>query len=156
MDSVLNFLADYYLVFIIISGVLLFALIGFIVMSKKKPEDAGTAQETPGVLNAPQTLDTSVIPQPEMTQAVSSPQPDMTAQMQNQTLNLETPAQAPVNQNSIDQQMAMVPEEPVRSDEPTLIINDPSLTPSTAETVQSPQPDVTQTQDNTVNSVNNQ
>ena len=156
MDSVLNFLADYYLIFIIISGVLLFALIGFIVMSKKKPEDAGTAQETPGVPNAPQTQDTSVIPQPEMAQAVSSPQPDMTAQMQNQTLNLETPAQAPVNQNSIEQQMAMVPEEPVRSDEPTLIINDPSLTPSTPETVQSPQSDITSVQDNTVNSVNNQ
>ena len=36
MDSILNFLADNYLIFIIVSGVLLLALIGFIVSGRKK------------------------------------------------------------------------------------------------------------------------
>ena len=36
MDSVMNFLADNYIWFFVAAGVLLFALIGFIIDSKKK------------------------------------------------------------------------------------------------------------------------
>lgn len=39
MDSVMNFLADNYIWFFVASGVLLFALIGFIIDSKKKKKN---------------------------------------------------------------------------------------------------------------------
>ncbi len=136
MDSVLNFLADYYLVFIGISVVLLFALIGFIVMSKKQPGDVAQMPSAEGETPS-NTEDTSVIPQPESAQA------PVEMQMQTETQAQPT-VQQPISQtdqsmpseptlvieNPVpEQDMSMLPpEEPMPSNEPTLIINDPSAT----------------------------
>ena len=55
MESVMNFLAEYYIWFFVAAGVLLFALIGFLIDSKKKKgqEFKGEAIETPSVAPTP-------------------------------------------------------------------------------------------------------
>ena len=55
MESVINFLADYYIWFFVAAGVLCFALIGFIVESKKKDKNTfkGESIETSNIPNEP-------------------------------------------------------------------------------------------------------
>ena len=123
MDSVLNFLADYYFVFLGVSVVLLIALIGFIAGSRKKKPEVQTASETA---------------QPNMTQTEPmGVQMDAFAPVAPETPAPVTPeAVAPVEQpvvNDINAGMPLPPEEPVKSDEPTLIIEDKSATPAPTE-----------------------
>ena len=58
MDKVLNFLADNYLIFMIVAVVLLFALIGFIVDGKKKKQK--NAEVVPSTNVPPQPVPTAV------------------------------------------------------------------------------------------------
>ena len=51
-DNILNFLADNYLIFMIVAVILLFALIGFIVDGKKKKQKGG--EVVPGASVPPQ------------------------------------------------------------------------------------------------------
>ena len=153
MDSILDFLAENYLIFIIVSAVLLVALIGFIVMSKKKPE-ALAETPVPGGNPDGQTADTSVIPQPDQT-VPETPEVPVTP---------ETPVEATA---PVEPVAPVVPEAPVAPaqeitqpapeqltpaeqamNEPTLIINDPSAPVEPA----APQPIV----DNQPNDINNQ
>ena len=124
MDSVLNFLANYHLVFLIISVVLFFALIGFIVIGKKKSKEEGASQvegETPAAPeNATETA--SVFDDP----------------------NVATPS-VPVEPvaPSVSETPSM-PETPVAPNEPTLIIPDPATqaapeTPVVSETPVAPE-----------------
>ncbi|MBR4178727.1 MAG: hypothetical protein IKR57_05230 [Bacilli bacterium] len=146
MDSVLNFLADYYYIFLGVSVVLLIALIGFIAGSRKKKPEVQTASET-AQPNMTQTepmgvqVDTYAPVTPEVTpQAVPEPATlGPTMPIGNEVA--AQPATQPMV-NDINVGMQLPPEEPVRSDEPTLIIEDPSATstPSEPATPVTPEP----------------
>ncbi len=140
MDSVLNFLADYYYIFIIISGLLLFALIGFIVMGKKKAK-----QEREGVDPTQAPVQTEV--NANVGVPSETPAPAVTPEMQPTTVVQNTAPVTPQvtpdptqNLTMQDAQMMMPPEEEVKNDEPTLIINDPSATPTVEPTPVAPSP----------------
>lgn len=56
MESVMNFLADYYYVFFIVAGVLFLALVGFIIESKKKQKNEFKGEEIKEVSNMPEDI----------------------------------------------------------------------------------------------------
>ena len=132
MDGFLNFLADNCMIFLIVSGVLLFALIGFVVMGKKKKAES----ENKVVANAETNNEAQSAPQvaPQMSEPVSTMQnnnvavnptsaaPTAPADM---NANPVTPASNPMGGQTAPVNEPM-PEEPKVSDEPTLIIPDPS------------------------------
>lgn len=146
MDSVLNFLADYYFAFLGVSVVLLIALIGFIAGSRKKTPEVQTASETAQPNMTPTEpmgvqVDAFAPAAPAEPTTVSAP-------MQNAVVSpamnevAATPVQPMVN--DINAGMPLPPEEPVRNDEPTLVIEDPSATPAQTQTVVQ-QPEIMQT-----------
>jgi len=106
MDKLFDFLADNYIIFIIISGVLIFALIGFIVMGKKKEKATDdNKQETP--VNNNQTVGESaqsVIPQPE-----------------------EAPMSVPPVEGTVESPNLQVTEETQTTEAPTLVIDTPEV-----------------------------
>ena len=120
MDKVLDFLADNYFIFIVISGVLLLALIGFIVTGrKKKKAEVQTADPmaqpvAPEMPSAPMDGEMPVAP----TEAVT---PD----------TVVSTDVSSVQDTVAEPQVSMEPTIPSSSDEPTLIIEDKSATPET-------------------------
>ncbi len=128
MDKVLDFLADNYFIFIVISGVLLLALIGFIVTGrKKKKAEVQTADPmaqpvAPEMPSAPMDGEMPVAP----TEAVT---PDMNASVTPDTV-VSTDVSS-VQDTVAEPQVSMEPTIPSSSDEPTLIIEDKSATPET-------------------------
>ena len=121
MDSILNFLADNYTIFIIISVLLLFALIGFVVLGKKKravPKEVNMAPMPEQPVEGP-AVGPTVVPTAPTQAAPTTPAP----------VAPEMPAPATM----AEAQMQMQAQEPVNKiDEPTLVINDPSENPAPA------------------------
>ncbi len=134
MDSILNFLADNYLIFIIVSGVLLLALIGFIVSGRKKKKgEVQTADPVAQPMQAPTPTDVNQMPTPVDT-TVAPVEPVAPVAPANQELTPEqqalmgNQAAAPVEPQPVAAPVEQPAMEPVASDEPTLVINDPSAT----------------------------
>ena len=102
-DNILNFLADNYLIFMIVAVILLFALIGFIVDGKKKKQKGGEVvpgasvppQPAPAMVNpgvAPQA--DTVTPAPAVAPAPAPVEPSLSgleATANDVTLNTSTP-----------------------------------------------------------------
>lgn len=119
MDSILNFLADNYTIFIIISVLLLFALVGFVVLGKKK-------KVVPGEVNMGPMTDQPVGPG-------GPAQPNVAPAMPAQTVPAPATPATPAPATIEEAQMQMQAQEPVNKiDEPTLVINDPSENPAPA------------------------
>ena len=124
MDSVFNFLADNYYIFLGISVFLLFGLIGFIAGGrKKKTPEVATASATaqPSMNQTEPTgvqIDSFAPVTPEVTQATQV------------TPEVSAPVTPELTNTDINAGMPLPPEEPVKSDQPTLIIEDPSTTSS--------------------------
>ena len=119
MDSVLNFLANNYLIFLIISGVLFFALIGFIVVGKKKAKEEGEGAEQPKEETKPEEMaslfgDSSINP----------PSVDENAKPGEPTLVIPDPATEAAPET---------PSEPIDPDAPSLVIPDPAAETAPAE-----------------------
>ena len=126
MDGFLNFLADYYIVFIVISGLLLFALIGFVVMGKKK-------KTLPGQVNMEPTPENPGAPVGPGVPAPGAPAPGAPVGPQPAPIQPTAPAQ-PEQQPQTLGDAAVGQQDQMVSDEPTLIINDPSATQPAAPT----------------------
>ena len=156
MDSLLDFLANYYVIFIVVSGILLLALIGFIVTGrKKKKEGVQTADpmaQQPSAPNAEMPsapmggeMPAEMAPAPEMNTAavtpeatqptladVASPVEPVTPAPSASVEAMATPdTTSVVEPNTVP----MEPIVPANSDEPTLIIEDKSAVPQEAATL---------------------
>lgn len=163
MDKVLNFLADNYLIFMIVAVVLLFALIGFIVDGKKKKQK--NAEVVPATNVPPQPLPAAVAantaPQAETVTAAPAPavapqEPSLSgleATANDVNINTSTPVTpvAPVVETPV--QPAAPAEAPVESifntpavepaapanEQPTLVIEEPQ---TAAPATEAPAPEV--------------
>ena len=123
MDGFLNFLADYYLIFLIVGGVLLFALIGFIVLGKKKQQEQNGNTEGDSNQNAT-IAPPPVVPQTPSVNTPVAPAAPTPMPAQGVPTNPSVPSAAPAPVNTPVN--VPMPEEETKSDEPTLIIPDPS------------------------------
>ncbi len=123
MESVINFLADYYIWFFVAAGVLCFALVGFIVESKKKDKNtfkgesiSTNEQPVPStpVENAVPTETASVTnePQPELAKTVQpTPAESISA-------HLETPE---TPENAVTEDTMEINDIPLKEEEKTPI-----------------------------------
>ena len=154
-DNILNFLADNYLIFMIVAVILLFALIGFIVDGKKKKQKGGEVvpgasvppQPTPAMANpgvAPQA--DTVTPAPAVAPAPAPVEPSLSgleATANDVTLNTSTPVtpqvapatEAPVE--SIFNTPAVDSPVPATTEKPTLVIEEPAQVVQPEASVQS-------------------
>lgn len=160
MDSLLDkigpFLGDYYVIFMIISGILLLALIGFVVTGKKKKTEgvqtadpmtqqpsASNAEmpsapmggEMPAEMSQAPEMNTAAVT-PEATQPtladVATPVEPVTPAPGASVEAMSTPdTTSVVEPNTVP----MEPIAPANSDEPTLIIEDKSAVPQEAATL---------------------
>ena len=83
MDKVLTFLADNYLIFMIVAVILLFALIGFIVDGKKKKQKEG--EVVPGASVPPQAVPAEPVATPAVQPAMAPETPAMTTPVETPT-----------------------------------------------------------------------
>lgn len=123
MESVINFLADYYIWFFVAAGVLCFALVGFIIESKKKDKNtfkgesiSTNEQPVPStpVKNAVPTETASVTnePQPELAETVQpTPAEPISA-------HLETPE---MPENVVTEDTMEINDIPLKEEEKTPI-----------------------------------
>lgn len=123
MESVINFLADYYIWFFVAAGVLCFALVGFIIESKKKDKNtfkgesiSTNEQPVPStpVENAMPTETASATnePQPEIAEVVEpTPAEPMSA-------HLETPE---MHENVVTEDTMEINDIPLKEEEKTPI-----------------------------------
>lgn len=123
MESVINFLADYYIWFFVAAGVLCFALVGFIIESKKKDKNtfkgesiSTNEQPVPStpVENAVPTETASVTnePQPELAEPVQpTPAEPISA-------HLETPE---TPENAVTEDTMEINDIPLKEEEKTPI-----------------------------------
>ena len=123
MESVINFLADYYIWFFVAAGVLCFALVGFIIESKKKDKNtfkgesiSTNEQPVPStpVENAVPTETASVTnePQPELAETVQpTPAESISA-------HLETPE---TPENAVTEDTMEINDIPLKEEEKTPI-----------------------------------
>lgn len=123
MESVINFLADYYIWFFVAAGVLCFALVGFIIESKKKDKNtfkgesiSTNEQPVPStpVENAVPTETASVTnePQPELAETVQpTPAEPISA-------HLETPE---THENVVTEDTMEINDIPLKEEEKTPI-----------------------------------
>lgn len=123
MESVINFLADYYIWFFVAAGVLCFALVGFIIESKKKDKNtfkgesiSTNEQPVPStpVENAVPTETASVTnePQPELAKTVQpTPAESISA-------HLETPE---TPENAVTEDTMEINDIPLKEEEKTPI-----------------------------------
>lgn len=123
MESVINFLADYYIWFFVAAGVLCFALVGFIIESKKKDKNtfkgesiSTNEQPVPStpVENAVPTETASVTnePQPELAETVQpTPAEPISA-------HLETPE---MHENAVTEDTMEINDIPLKEEEKTPI-----------------------------------
>lgn len=123
MESVINFLADYYIWFFVAAGVLCFALVGFIIESKKKDKNtfkgesiSTNEQPVPStpVENAVPTETASVTnePQPELAETVQpTPAEPISA-------HLETPE---TPKNAVTEDTMEINDIPLKEEEKTPI-----------------------------------
>ena len=138
MDSVLNFLANYCFIFLIISGVLLVALIGFAVKLKKDGKGEVAPVEGESAPNAEGTTEQgeaitppSVFDNPE---PIAPPVPETPEVPSEPTLVIPDPATTPVvPEVPTVGDAPMMGTEPVAPSEPTLVIPDPATTPAVPE-----------------------
>lgn len=154
-DNILNFLADNYLIFMIVAVILLFALIGFIVDGKKKKQKGGEVvpgasvppQPAPAMVNsgmAPQA--DTVTPAPAVAPAPVEPSlSGLEATANDVTLNTSTPVtpqvapatEAPVE--SIFNTPAVESPVSATTEKPTLVIEEPAPMVQPEASVQSPE-----------------
>lgn len=112
MDSILNFLADNYIWFMIGGVVLLFALIGFIIDGKKKNKDENKSVETPVTNNEI----TNQVPLNQETNVVSNETPVPTAMPNEEGMQDFTPSEPTLTFDT----PANVASEPVISENTNL------------------------------------
>ena len=138
MDSLFNFLADYYVIFMGISAVLLLALIGFIVGSKKKkPAEVQTASDTAQPdLNQSEPMGVSI-------DEVAPQTPEVTVSVQPMDSEVTPVVEPTPSVNNINADIPLPPEE-VKSEAPTLIIEDPSAPTSAPAPEVAPTPVVSE------------
>lgn len=150
-DTILNFLADNYLIFMIVAVILLFALIGFIVDGKKKkqkdveavPKVSVPPQPTPAVANpnvAPQAE--TVTPAPTMASASEPSLSGLEATANDVTINTSVPVTpvtpVPEQPNVTPAQSEVVPESIFNT--PAVETSAPVMTTPGQEPVQQAQP----------------
>ena len=150
-DNILNFLADNYLIFMIVAVILLFALIGFIVDGKKKkqknveevPGASVPPQPTPAVANpnvAPQAE--TVTPAPTMASASEPSLSGLEATANDVTINTSVPVTpvtpVPEQPNVTPAQSEVVPESIFNT--PAVETSAPVMTTPGQEPVQQAQP----------------
>lgn len=131
MDAILNFLADYYIYFMIGAGVLLLALVGFIVDGKNKKKKN---QEV--VPTAPVTPEAGQTAQPETVLPEAAP---MQATADTVT-PVEEPSLSGLESTPTEPTLTIENSETPASEEPTLVIGEtptigetPSAEPAVAE-----------------------
>ncbi len=130
MDGILNFLADYYILFIILSVILLFALIGFIVGERKKNK-AGV--QTASATDLPINNTDTPVQNPNVTIAPEAPVM-MSEPVNSEPVQMETPiVSEPVSQDVV---VPVTPEVNVQN-EPTLVIDEP-VQPTNVAPVEAP------------------
>lgn len=150
-DTILNFLADNYLIFMIVAVILLFALIGFIVDGKKKkqkdveavPKVSVPPQPTPAVANpnvAPQAE--TITPAPTMASASEPSLSGLEATANDVTINTSVPVTpvtpVPEQPNVTPAQSEVVPESIFNT--PAVETSAPVMTTPGQEPVQQAQP----------------
>ncbi len=91
MESVMNFLADYYIWFFVVAGILCIALIGFIAESKKKQKNEFKGESIEENSNSSQSAPAQTVPEDTM---VVSDAPVMEAPSM-ETPSMETPSVTP-------------------------------------------------------------
>ena len=137
MDSVLNFLADYYFIFLGVSVVLLIALIGFIAGSRKKAPEVQTASDTAQPdLNQSEPMGVSI-------DEVAPQTPEVTVSVQPMDSEVTPVVEPTPSVNNINADIPLPPEE-VKSEAPTLIIEDPSAPTSAPAPEVAPTPVVSE------------
>ncbi len=110
MDGILNFLADYYILFIILSVILLFALIGFIVGERKKNK-AGV--QTASATDLPINNTDTPVQNPNVTIAPEAPVM-MSEPATNEPVQMNEPVVSePVTQDVV---VPTIPEPEVQSE----------------------------------------
>ncbi len=124
MDGILNFLADYYILFIILSVILLFALIGFIVGERKKNK-AGV--QTASATDLPINNTDTPVQNPDVTIAPEAPVM-MSEPVNSEVVQMEVPG---VNETEVSNEPTLVIDEPVNqtntvvAEETPVMMNEP-------------------------------
>ncbi len=133
MSGILNFLADYYILFIIISVILLFALIGFIAGERKKNKtDDKNANATDLPINTSDSHQVNieapkmpVAPEPPvMMQNNVESTPTIQNEMGNQTLVINEPTG--VSSSSQETSVTLPTGAPAAEVAPSLVIDEPA------------------------------
>ena len=99
MDSVMNFLADYYIWFFVAALLLSFALIGFIIDTKKKQKNEFKGESIETTNNAPTSTPTST---PEVIGETVNVGPEAVLGGNNNTTTLESVNPAPVSDETME------------------------------------------------------
>ena len=112
MESVINFLADYYIWFFVAAGVLCFALVGFIIESKKKDKNTFKGES---ISTNEQPVPSTPVENAMPTETASATEPTPAEPM---SAHLETPE---MHENVVTEDTMEINDIPLKEEEKTPI-----------------------------------